>query len=178
LSGPWLESETRVVKLPEDDLVTFNIYLQILYSRNFSSYDDDDYESFKERRYAAYMDLAYVYVLAEKLQNTTVKNDIVRKYLELFNEWGETKGTLCGYYVPCPAVVHIIYSETVEGSPMRRLLVDIWSIEDVSTLIEAQEELPKEFFLDLLIGHQEKCSILGRENRANRKGIEAYLEKE
>lgn len=75
LSDPWKEAEEKVVRLPEDDVRTFELYLHYIYNNEFActSTTPDNQRGRTERNA-----LARLYVLCEKLQDSRSKNCIIK----------------------------------------------------------------------------------------------------
>jgi hypothetical protein len=81
MSGDWKEAQDRIVKLPEDDSDTFKCYVHLLYTNTLSVIPDPlppNYQVFQEQQ-----DLAKLYVLVEKLQDTGTKNTCFTLYADV-----------------------------------------------------------------------------------------------
>ncbi|CAO2656037.1 Nn.00g048400.m01.CDS01 [Neocucurbitaria sp. VM-36] len=62
-NGQWLESDERLITLPEDRPDVFRLYLNLLYTRQVAT--------------KSWRTLCQVYVLAEKLQDASAKNSVI-----------------------------------------------------------------------------------------------------
>jgi hypothetical protein len=101
----WTEGrEKKPIDLSDEDLFTFNIYAQWLYSHNLP-------------RFLGPLRLGNLYVLGEKLMHDEFQNSVVDEFISNAEIYGE---------VPQGDTINVIYEGTPEGSPARRLMVDLW----------------------------------------------------
>jgi hypothetical protein len=132
LNGNWTESSERLVKLPDDKPVIFELYLQLLYTNNLPIGVTEDGKQFSE--------LARLYVLAEKVMDTKSKNIIVAAMISRGAD---------GYFATGNAIKWI-YEGTVASSPARRLYVDLYAFyapkEDVEN---PARDWPIDFWMEL-----------------------------
>jgi hypothetical protein len=146
LSGAWKEAEERVIKLPEDSNDTFELYLQVIYGQPISVEPDpvpENYKGSSER-----LELAKLYVFAEKVQDARTKNVVTKAFLN--SVWKLHK---CGKWSsPHHDCVNVVYRGTAPGSPMRRLIVDIFAYTITNPVTFEPKDWPKEFFAELGIG--------------------------
>jgi len=156
MDGNWTESKERIVRLPEDDPVTFEVYVNLAYTGLLFTKNTD------EKRTAATIsdeldELCRLYVLGEKLQDKAAKSSAVQALL-VVSEEEDVDGSVCA---PRNHVVSDMYHGTCSGSIGRRLMVDIW-ITDATRHIsnpgivakhisDNGDGLPKEFVLDLAV---------------------------
>lgn len=86
--------------------------------------------------------LANAYILGDKLQTTSFRNDIVTALVQKLDE---------GNFFPDESTVKLIYENTVETSPLRRLVVHMYAAEGSARTLEEDDlaMIPKEFFFDL-----------------------------
>lgn len=176
LSSSWKEAEERIVRLPEDDPDTFELYLHLVYIDEIACGPDtlDEEDLCSVQRVA----LAKLYVLCEKLQDTRAKNSILRALRHITFK--------CPYHekwhIPGPEVVKIIYAGTVKGSPARRLLVDIYSYDVDPNKLRRQpmEGYLCDFLQELALNLMKTLPLKIRKSlhSVRRDGIDAYLEAE
>ncbi|KAF1956624.1 hypothetical protein CC80DRAFT_504453 [Byssothecium circinans] len=153
MKSEWasMRPDPRVIELPEDDPEAFSLYRTWLYSGQLAilpdsggSGSDDSISitnsSTTDTAPEHYHTLAYAYVLGERLLDVPFKNAIVDAYV-LY-----ARGTSPGRrYYPSNEEIRIIYDGTREGSPIRKLLVDIWYCRGKVEWIEKDSDLPQEF---------------------------------
>lgn len=122
MSGDWKEAKDRVVNFPEDDPATLQSDVHLLYTNQLAVIPSPlpvKYDGSEETEA-----LAKLYALAEKLQDVDTKN-IVLKAMLLSSL--QIRSITASCVVPGLPTVRIIYAGTPEGSPIRRLLVDIYT---------------------------------------------------
>ncbi|KAH7137918.1 hypothetical protein B0J11DRAFT_573932 [Dendryphion nanum] len=136
LNGNWRESDDKSVPLDDVDPEIFAIYLNSIYHNQLpvfpASGEVDGGGQFET--------LMKVYVLADKLMDTTTKNTILDAVICRVRE----------RKIPSPAALTIVYVSTPENDPMRRLVVDVcaqWGSIDSF----ANERPPADFMYDLLV---------------------------
>ena len=112
-----------------------------------ASYPSERAEEWKERRHELadqlYNTLTKLYLLADKLQDTTTANVVMDKMEQFYKYQCVHPGNL---------PVSTAYQFTVEESPLRKLLRDIWLYDTnlVSIKQFQQNEFPSEFLHDVL----------------------------
>ncbi|KAF3053471.1 hypothetical protein E8E11_009436 [Didymella keratinophila] len=76
LSGPWKEADERLVRIPDNDIEVFELYLHLVYHNELACTPDppSDTETGEEER----LSLARLYVLCEKLQDIQGKNTVIK----------------------------------------------------------------------------------------------------
>lgn len=154
ISGEWQESADRHVKLPEDEPAIFKIYLHFLYTGELALLPVG-FEVSEE-----HTKLAKLYVLAEKLQDGEAKRTVLQTFL-LSSRVG---GLFSKPYALGPELVHIVYEGTPQGSPMRRLIVDLYTYRAEKTWItkHAEEwEWPADFYKELALNLLDKRTACG-----------------
>jgi hypothetical protein len=182
MNGSWAESESRVVKLPEDDPKVFAIYVSLIYTGQLTTMLKSkeelatlDTATFRAIVQAEYATLLQMYILGDKLQDLQAKNATVAAVLELI----DMKSAENRWFVPMVELVNMSYERTPAGSPIRRLMTDLWSSNSVREILQNASKMHEDFRIDLA-----KCLSEIRPkkqgeggNRAKRNGMEAYLEK-
>ena len=134
------ESEEIVVALPDDDPDTFRRYLNLVYAHQLVT-----------KETMQWLKLCRLYVLAEKLQDVTSKNQVIDVMCVFFNE------ITCQYALrqkihrtlPAEATAEL-YDGTTRTSKARKLLVDLYTeFGPESWLKGNREPLPQDFIKEL-----------------------------
>ena len=168
LKEQWAEGQEREVKLPEEELETVTTYFQWLYGDTVAT------KVANEDKQDAYVYLAKLYGLGERLLDSKFQNRIVDAFLvnsrELMN--GER-------YSPIGKAVNIIYENTPKSSPARQLMVEYWYCQGGSKWVEESKvQLHHEFMEDMLsvlLSGRERPAVGGARYNALREGVpDAY----
>ncbi|KAJ4348541.1 uncharacterized protein N0V89_009918 [Didymosphaeria variabile] len=167
MNGNWLESDTRTIEMSEDDPYTVGLYLQFIYVKELPH---DSNEPLMDQLEQEYKDLAKVYVLANKLQDTTTKTCTVRRVFDLLQVNVDSEIWLA----PDEEAVRTVYEGTYNNDPMRRLFVDVWLGAD-NWEISVAHDLLAEFFKDIIIATRVQAGLLHK-NIAVEHGIERYID--
>ncbi|PVH96596.1 hypothetical protein DM02DRAFT_484747, partial [Periconia macrospinosa] len=153
MNGDWAESSDRVVKLPEDEADTFELYLNLVYTGNIPIKKDtptprDNDASDDEDGFDPLHILVRIYILAEKLQDVLAKNQLVRSLLALLVETDRN-----GYYYRFVAyTIFIIYDETPKNSGLRRIAIHSYTDPMWEGFLEYHKnKWPREFLFDLAL---------------------------
>lgn len=151
LNGPWRESKERRVVFEDVESDTFNTYVNFLYRDKIpvrSNLKDETDETF--------LLLAKAYVLGDMLQDGRFKDASLDAIAHTVNSRHsvETPSPLSLIYAlhSTGPVVKLIYENTLDSSPARRLLLDIYQYRATGVWVNAPEdspEPPKEFLRDL-----------------------------
>jgi hypothetical protein len=145
LSGNWKEAQDRLVKLPEDDPVTFQRYVHLLYTDALVIEAEEVSEPSKSTEYPH---LGLLYVLAEKLQDIDAKNVVLEATL-LASRREHADGIR---YFPGNDMICLIYAGTGPGSPMRNLLVNFYAYQGEGEWLKREgEEWPSDITRELAI---------------------------
>ncbi|KAF2241953.1 hypothetical protein BU26DRAFT_391005, partial [Trematosphaeria pertusa] len=157
LNGNWKEAEEKVVKLPEDDVEIFELYVQLLYTGLLPEKEKEVSEEEKPIDYhlvSEYKQLCKLYVFCDKVQDVFSKNKIVDAIIEATEE--KQKDGLERY--PSSTCISLIYDGTTRSSAMRRLLVDFYIEQGWSKWLGEKdaEVLPKDFLFDVAQGMLER----------------------
>jgi hypothetical protein len=168
LSGDWKEAKDRVVMLPEDDSVTFRRYVYLLYTGSFIVIPDplpENYRGTDERQ-----NLLRLYVLAEKLQDSETENAVLEAMLLSRQLRGD--GLL---YLPSYNDITLLYSGTTTGSPMRKMIVEMWSNSEASNwLTKETQEWPSDFLYELSVKLLDRRDVPSTDPTAT-EDISAYV---
>lgn len=146
LKKEWSEGETRMIKLPEEDPELMAHYLTFVYHyklpfKGVAPKDRGDYTA----RWWALVDL---YVYGERFLHRPIQNAVIKEILRLTR----LKDSNGGQWFPCRRLVDRMYRGTPDGSPGRRLMVDLHIIKgDKSWLHDNSEpqfttDLTKAFY--------------------------------
>ena len=176
VNGRWEESETRIVKLPEDSPKTFALYIDCAYTNQISSDSVERNPSKKAESNtkentdlirAEIWDLVHVYILAEKLLDGTTRNIVIETLFKLFH----LRNTP---FRPSGKMINKLYRNTPETSPLRCFLVDLSLNYAPVKLRKKIDVLPKEYLLDLAIALQARAT--GINEVAKQNGVGVYLQ--
>jgi hypothetical protein len=138
----WTNGDTKKpIDLSNQDPVTVEIYLNWIYFRHIPETDD-------------YLLLCRLYVLGNELIHDQFQNAVLDTIIETVVRIKKLSGS--------PAV-HLIYDGTDEGSPARRLFVDmyLWSIKEPSYMHECFDDYPSEFLRDYM------CALIRLKKRVS-----------
>ena len=143
------ENEETTVALPEENPDTFRRYLNLVYARQL----------IVTKGIMQWLKLCRLYVLAEKLQDITSKNQIIDGMCGFFNAITcrpAVEGRIhCG--LPAEATAEL-YDGTTHGSGARRLLVDLYTDFGSEIWLQSYSStaLPEEFIHEIAIRLIEK----------------------
>ncbi|CAG5144639.1 uncharacterized protein ALTATR162_LOCUS1580 [Alternaria atra] len=142
------------VDLPDDDPNTVKLYLNLVYANQLVINGTGQW-----------LKLCQLYVLAEKLQDTTSKNKIIDGMLVFYQELVKETPLSVNSKRMLPAAATVkLYEGTPDRSQARKLLLDLYSdFGDESWLRSEQTELPAEFICDVAVRLLQKrtCVIFG-----------------
>lgn len=163
----WIEGQTKLIKLPEEDHVHLTYYLEWMYTGKLptpvyhirpifgslhahailpSSYND------------SYILLSNLYVLRERMLDTDFRNAVLKEIVRVINlQLSPESPAIKSDIGPPLEVVNTMYQGTTSASSARRLLVD-WCLgfgrRSQYTILQE-----KEFLLDLTKAFSEKADI-------------------
>jgi hypothetical protein len=183
LNGNWKEAETRTISLPDDDHRIFDIYMNFVYTGQFitTRKSQEEHSSLDFRTWCTFMvkeydDMFCVYVLAEKFQDIATKNTVIAALIEMMHLEHKEDGWTC----PSFRTTKKVFEGTLEGSPARRLIVDMLSTNPLDHTIRKfvclnlHPDLLVDLGKKLVETHQLRGGISGNIAAANR--VEKYLE--
>jgi hypothetical protein len=144
----WTEGQTRRIMLPEESLKTVSHYLTYVYHEKLPPSD----VTLAERKSLgdSYVLLAELYICGERFLNRAFQHEMVVEILRL-TRLRDTNGET---WYPTGPIVNQIYRGTPEGSPMRRLLVDLHVVRGTKKWLAMG--MDPQFFLDLANAIYEK----------------------
>jgi hypothetical protein len=138
----WTNGDTKKpIDLSNQDPVTVETYLNWIYFSHFPETND-------------YLLLCRLYVLGNELIHDQFQNAVLDTIIETI---------VCSTSLPGSSAVHLIYNGTDEGSPARRLFVDIylWWIDAPSYMHQYFDLYPSEFLRDYM------CALIKSKKKAN-----------
>lgn len=142
LKKEWVEGQSHVIKLPEEDPETMAHYMTFVYSDKLPF---DGIEPKKRAHFEArWPVLINLYVCGEHFLNLVCQDAVIKEIIRLTRIKGETGS----WWFPTGRVVDTIYCETPEGSRIRRLVVDMHVIRETKAWLSSNVNNPQ-FLLDL-----------------------------
>jgi hypothetical protein len=142
-NGNFVEGQTQTYRIEDTSPGAFQFFVQWLYRqevdlfqlRNFDTTEEDEPQMFAED-----MDLAELWVLADKMAMPPLQNLVVSKIIEIREE------TLC----VAVNTLHYIYRTTAIDSPLRRLMVsEVANCSYQRDFSDDSEMFPHAFLIDL-----------------------------
>lgn len=137
LNGSWQESDTKII--PLDDVLPsiFEIYLNSLYFNRLPVIAAEG----ADEKTGQVQSLIEVYILADRLMDSTTKNLVIEA----------TIGRIRERKLPKEDAVSRLYDGTTENDPMRKLFVNMYVKFGNEKSITDSQHLP-EFMHDVLVG--------------------------
>lgn len=151
----WAEGQTRIIKLSEECPATMAHYLAYSYGGKLFA---EDIRSGSLRGDEAHIEscfqmLVSLYVCGEHFLNHRIQQSVIKEILRISLNPNE-----CGYRYPTREEVNTMYRGTPEGSPGRRLMVDL------QVLMGAKDELTHDlevaFIIDVAKALHEKLKAV------------------
>jgi hypothetical protein len=132
LKKEWREGQTRTISMPTEDYETLTTYLRFVYGFQLpSEFDVNQVSALQdptadqlEQVQAAYVSFAKLYILGCRLMDNKFKEAVIAKIFDLFHGCSSRQRGDSDFN-PGPEPVDLIYGETLELDPARRLLVDM-----------------------------------------------------
>lgn len=132
MSGEWKGNQQKRVSLEEVDVSEFESYLQWL--------STNDHTFLKELNMD---DLTCLYILGDFLNDSAFRTVI----LNLLVQRAVNKNAY-----PGATIVAFVWEHTPETSPLRKIIVEMWTTSSIETLgerfAESDEDAPKAFIVD------------------------------
>jgi hypothetical protein len=123
LKKEWAEGQTPTIKLPEENCVeTLVNYLNFAYREKLPT---EDIKAKADGGFTGdpFTALAKLYVIGERILDRSVQSAVIREILRLVTIKSKGKGARS---YPETTSVTVTYSGTSAGSPLRRLMVDLY----------------------------------------------------
>ncbi|KAH6637781.1 hypothetical protein C7974DRAFT_450829 [Boeremia exigua] len=153
IGGDWKESAERSVPLPDDEPAVFSLYLMCLYTKTLPVQTPELETAEQQHQYRL---LCKLYVLAEKLIDSTTKDTI-------FAALSAHAQEINFVFLPDSDAVQIIYEGTPENDAARRWLVNLYTDHGLCDDLGLCDELgvipadfPKDFLMDLAVNMMAK----------------------
>lgn len=118
LKKQWIEGQTRLIKLPEDDLETMTNYLTFTYGRGLPTSKLDSMPAEDGSKQWAL--LVKLYILGDRRLDKCVRNAVITELVRL-SSLRDKNGIR--YFMPT-SVTNMCLNGTPDGSPIRRLIID------------------------------------------------------
>jgi hypothetical protein len=141
LKKEWVEGETRVIKLPEEDPERMAHYMTYVYHKKLPL--DESKPSKREHYDARWPILIALYVCGEHFLNRTIQDAAIKEIIRVTRIRSHTHSR----WFPTHENVKTVYRETPEGSPIRRLMVDLHILHGSKDWLSADAHA--EFLMDM-----------------------------
>ena len=154
MSNDWKESRQNRVTLKELETVDFELYLQWLSTNEHSFLSDLNLHR-----------LAELYILGDFLDDFAFRAAMLNHFV---------KKTVDGIVYPDHSIVTPTWEQTPEGSPLRKIIVELWVFSPIEILADRftgpEKHVPKAFIVEYLrrIGDTQaraKENLTGNERR-------------
>ncbi len=135
MNGPWAESMSSTVNVPDDTIEIFKVFETWLYTQNIAL------DAQQKNGYRFTIDL---FIFANKYQAHEFQNACMDLLYQRFKE----SRTLC-----TPLDICYIWLNTVQHSPLRAYLIHLYTYDCLlRDVIDAQDLYPKSFVRNVLDG--------------------------
>ncbi|KAI9811447.1 MAG: 40s ribosomal protein L44e [Pycnora praestabilis] len=137
INGNFMEAQTGIISLPDDEEDIFEIFNSWLYTgkvRDDTRGEDEGHLSFQQ--------LTHLYVFGDSKDVVKLRNAVIDELLaEIDYQWSS----------PCKEIIYI-YENTAETSMLRKFFIDfyIWGTEDLKNSLSFRQDAPRSFLWDLL----------------------------
>ena len=137
----WQEGQDRTIPLPDDRVEVVSLYVQWTYYDRILSHGNP---TMAERDSAELDRLIDAFVFGDKDQDGRFRDAV----LDALVACASTPDTAGMTWFPAMSAVKKAYQRTPEGSPLRRLLVDLWARHAMEKWLGA--DMVPEFLSDLV----------------------------
>lgn len=149
LEKEWAESQTRTVKLPEEEFDNVSRYLDYISGQGLPREHVKSYSEL-EAPECQYMQLTDLYLFGERILDFPVRNAIIKDFIRLLSfRSGEGQ-----FAAPSTPAMHKIFEETPVRSPLRRLMVDM----QVNWCNAVDNDEPSEFISEVARAYCDKAA--------------------
>lgn len=151
LKPEWQPGKSRVIELPFDDAISFNVYLNWLYFEKIFVKFDGDYEVCSAAK--SWQDLTNAYVLGDKLLDTPFK-EAVMDAMVVFGSvrYSSTR------VLPSINTISSLYDKTPTGSAARHFVTDLFTHAISKDLVTEEWSRSPAFVFDLYKAAIDKAS--------------------
>ncbi|KAF2738216.1 hypothetical protein EJ04DRAFT_573936 [Polyplosphaeria fusca] len=141
LTGPFLESATQSLQLPDVSLDVFELCVSWLYTSTLPPpYKDDK---------PAYYTLLHLYLLADRLCLEALRNTVTDTIALLADRTNS---------VLTPSDTRILYEQVADSAPLRKLVLDLFAFKKTDKLLREHEDRWHAAFLrDLAVHLKTPC---------------------
>jgi hypothetical protein len=137
LQSRFAEASTQTIKLVEETVGTFELFLAWLYSQSL-----DETHFFKDSK-PAYYALLHLYSLADRLCVEKLRNAVVDIIARLADDTNS---------VLTPSDTHLLYESIRDSAPCRRLILDLFAFKKTDKLLAEHPDSWHPLFLrDLVV---------------------------
>lgn len=137
LKKEWREGQTRIIKLEEEHVQEVAQYLDYLYEGELPTQKTVLIEQIAAEDWDEYNVLCNLYTLGERLVDIPMRNAIIRETVRLMSLADDDNGHS---WFPSWTTAAWLYENTTEGSPMRRLLVDMFVVSGLPEWLDNEED--------------------------------------
>jgi hypothetical protein len=138
----WVEGQAQFVKLPEDDVETTTNYLTFTYGRGLST---QTIESMHREDISQWDLRVKLYIFGDRRLDKCVRNAVIQELLRL-----SILRDKSGINQPMPtSVIRKCFDATPEGSPIRRLIIDVYVFVGLKDWLTSSGEEHPVFLLGL-----------------------------
>lgn len=144
LKKVWIEGQTRTIELDEEVPELMAYYLDWLYTTHLPSKGCNSFTT-ETSKVVTHELLAKLYVLGERRLDSRLRNAIIAEFIRLRLIFHDVSSCQPLRRVNC---INTVYQGTPEGSPARRLMVDL-SLRSGCPKCYTVDDLDKAFLVDL-----------------------------
>ncbi|KAF2086281.1 hypothetical protein K490DRAFT_16916, partial [Saccharata proteae CBS 121410] len=136
LNGTFAEGLSQNIKLPAEDVATFELFIHWAYTGNLD-------DAFQRGGKVAFYLLLNLYGLADRLEVEKLRNQTVDKVAELAEKSNS---------VPTPSDTHTLYEDIRDTALMRNLVVDLFAFKKTDMLLASHpDEWHPTFLRELVV---------------------------
>ncbi|KAF2197419.1 hypothetical protein GQ43DRAFT_424653 [Delitschia confertaspora ATCC 74209] len=140
LTGPFLESVTQTIELPDLHVNIFSLFVTWLYTGSITPVP------FKDGKPAYYI-LLNLYILADRLCTEGLRNSVVDLVARLADRTNS---------VLTPSDIRILYERILDTAPLRALVLDLFAFKKTEKLLGTHPDSWHAQFLRDLVVHLKK----------------------
>jgi hypothetical protein len=165
----WFEGQNRVIKLPEVETETVENYLAFTYGRGLPT-AKMNYVPKLTPEAGPWNVLVELYIFGERVLDKYVRNEVIKEIVRVSELLHENQDSMM-----CSAS-HICFDGTPGASPIRRLMVDLYTFNGTEKWLTSSYGAHPEFLFQLSRGLLNKVSSRDRGTfRGRRLKAEDYF---